>query len=267
MTLVRTHLLTFVLLAMLPGVAWPQNPQAFVQRVVDVERSANKADHSMWSYHEDLRKPKEHLVQWVASTPGGDVCRVVTKDEHTVSEADAADSIQKFLRDSKAQKKEVAEREHDGKQVDDFLALLPAAFLWTETGTDGENTLMHFEPDPKFHPPTREARVFAAMAGDMTVNTRQLRIRSMKGHLMREVSFGGGLLGKLKEGGTFSLDQEEVGKANWQLTATHVDIEGSALLFHSVSLRQDDVRSAFERESDSITLEQGVVVAMKRNFK
>ena len=267
MKLLRAHLFAFVFLAMFPAVARPQNAQAFVQKVVNSERAANQADHSMWSYHEDLRKPKEHLVQWVASTPAGDVCRVISKDEHAVSESDAVDSIQKFLRDSKAQKKEVAEREHDGKQVDDFLSLLPAAFLWTETGTDGENTLLHFEPDPKFHPPTREARVFAAMAGDMTVDTRQLRIRSMKGHLMREVTFGGGLLGKLKEGGTFSLELEEVGKANWQLTATHVDIEGSALLFHSVSLRQDDVRSAFEREPDSITLEQAVVVAMKRNPK
>ena len=86
------------------------------------------------------------------------------------------------------------------------------------------NTFLHFEPDPNFHPPSREARVFSGMAGDLVVDNQQHRICSMNGRLIQEVTFGGGLLGKLKKGSSFSLEQAQVGPSSWQLTAIHVHL-------------------------------------------
>ncbi len=252
------------LLLLLPAAALAQTPLQTVQKVVDTERAANAADHSEWLYFQDNRKPHEHIVQWVAATPHGSVCRVLERDGRTLSEAEQQAEIQRFLHDTRAQNKEIAENKHDLQQVDDLLKLLPQAFLWTRTAATETSTTLHFEPDPKFHPPTRDARVFAGMTGDLVADNASYRIRSMNGHLIHDVTFGGGLLGRLKQGSSFALEQQPVGDNLWQLTAIRVHLDGNALLFHSVSLQQDDERSRFTREPDAPTLEQAAAAVLRQ---
>jgi hypothetical protein len=76
------------------------------------------------------------------------------------------------------------------------------------------------------------------------------------------VTFGGGLLGRLKERSSFALEQQQVGPSVWELTAIHVHLEGNALLFKSVSLQQDDKRSRFRPEAANLTLEQAATSVM-----
>lgn len=156
------------------AVARSQTPQQLIQQVVDTERTANRNDHSHWIYLQEMRKPKEHILQWVAGTPQGDVRRVLEKDDQKPPEPQQRDQIQKFVHDTRAQNKEISESNHDNQQIDDFLKLLPAAFVWTQTRATPTNTSLHFEPNPDFHPPTREARVSAAWratSSSITSNT------------------------------------------------------------------------------------------------
>jgi hypothetical protein len=252
------------ILALSFSVARAQTPQQLIQQVVDTERTANRNDHSHWIYLQEMRKPKEHILQWVAGTPQGDVRRVLEKDDQKLPESQQRDQIQKFLHDTRAQNKEIAEANHDDQQVDDFLKLLPAAFVWTQTAATSTNTSLHFEPAPDFHPPTREARVFSSMAGDVVVDNQQHRIRSMSGHLIHDVTFGGGFLGRLKEGSSFSIEQAQVGQDLWELTAINVRLQGNALLFKSISLQQDDKRSRFEPEPLTVTLDQAAAAVMNQ---
>ena len=240
-----------------------QTPQQIIQQVVDNEHAADQNDHSDWLYLEESDKPKEHILQWVASTQHGNVERVLEKDTQKLSPSQQQELIQKFLHDQRAQNKQVSESDHDNKQIDDLLKLLPAAFIWTETGSTANTTSLHFEPAPGFHPPTREARVFSSMAGDMVVDNQQHRICRIKGHLIHDVNFGGGLLGRLKEHSSFSLEQQQVGPSLWELTAIHVRLEGNALLFKSVSLQQDDKRSRFQQEPGNVDLQQAATRVMR----
>ena len=102
------------------------------------------------------------------------------------------------------------------------------------------------------------------MAGDIVIDNAQHRIRSMSGRLIRDVTFGGGLLGRLKAGSSFSLEQAQVGPSIWQLTEIHVQLEGNALLFKSISLQQDDERSRFAPESPTMTLDQAATTIMSQ---
>ena len=239
-----------------------QSPQQIIQQAVDVERKADQEDHSNWIFLEESDKPKEHLVQWVAATREGSVERVLEKDDQQLSEARQRELIEKFLHDSRAQKKQVDEANHDNRQIDDLLKLLPEAFIWTQTGSTPATTSLHFDPAPNFHPPTREARVFSSMTGDLVVDNQQHRICKIKGHLIHDVTFGGGLLGRLKERSSFSLEQQQVGASLWELTQIHVHLEGNALLFKSVSLQQDDKRSRFQPEAGDVTLPQAATSVM-----
>ena len=240
-----------------------QTPQQIIQQAVNAERTADQNDHYNWIYLEESDKPKEHVLQWVAATQQGNVERVLERDARQLPETEQRELIQKYLHDTRAQKKQIEEGDHDNKQIDDLLKLLPEAFIWTQTGATATTTSLHFDPAPNFHPPTREARVFSSMTGDLVVDNQQHRICKVKGHLMHDVTFGGGLLGRLKERSSFALEQQQVGPSVWELTAIHVHLEGNALLFKSVSLQQDDRRSKFQPEAANVTLEQAATSVMK----
>jgi hypothetical protein len=100
------------------------------------------------------------------------------------------------------------------------------------------------------------------MTGDLVVDNQQHRICKIKGHLFHDVTFGGGLLGRLKEKSSFALEQQQVGPSIWELSQIHVHLEGNALLFKSVSLQQDDKRSRFQPEPGDVTLDQAANLVM-----
>jgi hypothetical protein len=259
----RHRILPAFVLLMLPlAPARGQTPQRIIQQVVDTERAANQSDHSQWIYLDHSVKPKEKLLRWVATTPQGNVDRILVKDGRELAESDQQAFIQKFVRDPHAQKKQLAENAHDYQQVDDLLRLLPDGFVWTVLKTTPEETTLHFSPNPNFHPPTREARVFAAATGELIADNRQHRIRNVHGTLVHDVTFGGGILGRLKQGGSFAIEQQQVAPSLWQLTLIHIHLDGSALLFKSISFQQDDDRSRFTEQPSSPTLEQAAIAVM-----
>jgi hypothetical protein len=256
------RIFAFSLLMLHLAAARAQSPQQFIQQVVDTERAANQSDHSHWIYLDHSVKPKEKLLCWVATTPDGDVDRILVKDGRELPEAEQQSLIQKFVHDPRAQKKQLGENAHDSKQVDDLLRLLPDGFVWTVVKTTPEETTLHFAPNPAFHPPTREARVFAAATGELIADNRQHRIRNVHGTLVHDVTFGGGILGRLKQGGSFAIEQQQVAPSLWQLTLIHIHLDGSALLFKSISFQQDDDRSRFTEQPSSPTLDQAAIAVM-----
>ena len=233
-----------------------QNAQQLVQQAVQTELAANRDDHSQWLYYEVDRKPRNSVTQWVAETPHGDLDRVLEEDSQKLSAADQQKKMEGFIQnlDEQAQRRKAGQ--HDDDQATELLKLLPNAFVWTGTGSQAGKTTLHFQPDPKFHPPDREARVFASMEGDMTLDDAQHRIVSLKGRLIRDVKFGGGLFATLKAGGSFDVERRETGKAIWQITETHVHIEGHALLFKSISEQEDDVKTRFKALPDNLSFQQ-----------
>jgi hypothetical protein len=125
--------------------------------------------------------------------------------------------------------------------------MLPDGFLWKITGKDGDLTTLAFQPNPTFNAPSREAKVFGAMKGSMVVNTNDKRIKSLKGTLINDVTFGWfGILGRLYKGGTFNIERRLVGDGVWAITETHVHIHGHALLFKTISENEDEEKSHFK---------------------
>ena len=258
------HLLALAVLALSLPVAHAQTPQQIIQQIVDTERAENKNDHSHWIYLDHSVKPKEQLLCWVATTPQGNVDRILVKDGRELVEPEQQTQIQKFVHDPHAQKKQMAENAHDYQQLDDILRLLPDGFIWTVLRTTPEETTLHFVPNPAFHPPTHEARVFAAATGELVADNHQHRIRSVHGTLIHDVTFGGGLLGRLKQGGSFAIEQQQVAPSLWQLTLIHIHLDGSALLFKSISFQEDDDRSRFTKQPDSVTLDQAATGVLQQ---
>lgn len=236
------------------------NPAAdakqIVQQVVDTDLAAGAADKTLWLYHEVDQKPKLRVNQWVAETVTTDVPRILEENGQKLSEAEQKRRLDAFLRDRGAQTHERKKQQEDLKQTAELLKLLPVAFVWSVKGSEGGETTLHFKPDPNFHPPTAQARILAAVEGDLVVNSARHRIIGLKGELVHDVKFGGGILGEIKSGGTFAIERREVIPGEWLITGTHVHFTGHMLLFKSVSEEEDDEKANFKQLPADITLDR-----------
>lgn len=242
-----------------------QEEKQFVQQAVKTELAADAADHSRWLYFEIDEKPHQDLEQWVAQTGKGDLNRVLKQNGQKLSEGEQRERIESFARDTTAQEKQRKSGQHDDRQATEMLNLLPQAFIWKKAGGHDGDTVLEFAPDPRFHPPDYQSRVFAAMKGEMKVDDEQHRIVSLKGKLIRNVKFGYGLFGDLEAGGTFDVERRELSKGVWQITETHVHISGHALLFKSISDQEDDRKSKFSRLPGDISLADAERLLMAQN--
>ncbi len=240
-----------------------QQPGEIVEQAVKTELAADAADHSLWLYYDTDRKSGIEVVQWAAQTREGELDRVLQQGGLRLPPSQQRSRMDRFIRDSGAQIKQRRNGLEDDKRARQMLTMLPNAFIWTKTKQDGTSTQLHFRPNPGFRPPTWEARVFAAMEGDMVVDNAEHRIASLKGKLVNNVKFGWGVLGELKQGGGFDVERRQLGGGIWQITETHVHIQGHAMVFHSISEEEDEVKSKFEELPSDISLEGAEQKLMK----
>ena len=72
------------------------------------------------------------------------------------------------------------------------------------------------------------------MEGEMWVHETQRRLVRLRGQLIADVKFAGGLLGHLEKGGHFNVEQTELLPTRWELTVMEVDMKGKALFFKTI---------------------------------
>ncbi len=237
--------------------AQQDNARPLVQSIVNNEIHKDENDHSLWMYRDANKSHGKSTVKLVVQTSGGSVSKTVEINGHAPTPQQQRAYEQKmhrYVTDPALRQKQKKSSEQDDKKATALTQMLPDAFLWKKIVVRGDNTTLAFQPNPKFNPPTREARVFAAMKGTMVVNTKDKRIKSLKGALIRNVNFGFGLLGKLEKGGTFNVERKNISGNVWEITETHVHIQGHALIFKSISEQQDEETSDYKPVPQSITL-------------
>lgn len=245
------------------GVALPlraqegHDPKEIVRSAVKAELSAGANDHSRWKY-KDAELDKS-TVSIVVQTDAGSVKRLISRNGEPLN-ADQASTeearVQRFIRDESELAKQKKDSEQDDKNAAELLNMLPDAFIWKVESEDAEKTALHFEPNPSFDPPDMQSRVLGTMVGELVVNKAQHRIETISGRLTQDVTIGWGLLGRLKSGGTFRVERRQVAPGLWQITETHVHIQGKALFFKSIGQQQDEAQSEFTRVPGATTLEQ-----------
>ncbi len=251
--LVPATLTAFVLLG---TAARAQDAKQIVQEAVNAELAANRTDHSHWRYLEREEGGNEYVV---VDTENGTIRRHVLEDGHAPSpqtlKADD-DTIQRFIHDPSLQAKQRHDGAHDDKSATELTIEMPTAFSWKLESETPENYTLSYHPNPDFSPPDMESRVMGGMSGTLVVSKNGHRIRTFSGRLMNDVTIGFGFLARLKAGSTFDVERRIVGDGYWQITDTHVHINGHALFFKTISTQEDEVKSKFHRIPDHTTLDE-----------
>lgn len=253
-----------VLFATLPLHA--QDPVQIVQTAVNTELAASRNDHSLWRYRDEQRDANK--ISIMVQTARGSVKRMIERNGAplTAAEVQAEDArIQSAIHDPERMAKQKRDGASDDKNAAELLNMLPTAFLWKIANENGDSITLTFTPNPDFNPPDMQSRVLSAMAGDLVVDKQQHRIKTISGKLVRDVTFGWGLLGRMKQGGTFRVERRELKVGLWQITETHVNIVGKALLFKNIGQQQDEVQTDFTQVPANTTLEQAAEMSKEKH--
>ena len=123
---------------------------------------------------------------------------------------------------------------------------MPEAFLFEYDGDSEDNVIaLKFKPNPKFDPPTYEARVFHALAGTVWIDLRQKRLRRLVGATTEDVDFGLGILGRIEKDGRFEIERQPVSATHWKTTLVDVKLKGRLIFFKTISKDERETRSDF----------------------
>jgi hypothetical protein len=242
------------------------NPQQLVREVVANELKAAKEDQSHWMYQSRDDASDKRETREVVESKDGVIYRVIGAWGKPLSNEQQKDEdrrIQSLLSSPYQQRKQQVARDQDARKAKEMLEMLPNAFLYTFDSQDEDTVHLSFKPNPSFDPPTRETKVFHSMEGIMLVDRRQKRLKQLSGKLASDVEFGGGFLGRLKKGGTFEVQQSDVGGGHWQPILTDVHINGRALFFKTIKEQQHEVCSNYRRVPDNLSLAQAAEMLTK----
>jgi hypothetical protein len=235
-----------------------QDGKQIIQQAVNAELAATRDDQSHWRYVKQEAGGNKAIV---VETENGALLRHVEENGKPVSgEVKKIDDehIQKFIHDPAMREKQKRDGQHDEKDATELLNLLPTAFVWKVESETPETITLSFKPDANFHAPDMEARVMGEMEGTLIVDKKLHRIKTMKGALSEDINIGFGILGRLRKGGTFNVERRPVAPGLWEITETHVHIDGKALFFKTIGQQQDEVKSDFTLVPPGTTLEQAV---------
>jgi hypothetical protein len=236
-----------------------QTADQFVRDVLMHEVDAQAQDHSLWCFHELKAEDGNQKLLHVCQTRDGQIERLIALDGHPLTAKEAADEdlrIRHLLHDPGEIKARRKKDHEDGEQARKLLKLFPEAFRYQYDGSEGNFVRVKFAPNPQFHPSGHSEQVFHHMEGALLLDPVQRRLAAIDGRLTSEVKFAGGLLGHLDKGGTFSVQQQEVGSNCWEVTMMNIQMSGKALFFKAIEVRMREQYNDFRPTPAGMDLSQ-----------
>ncbi|HKM91784.1 MAG TPA: hypothetical protein VJX29_14335 [Candidatus Acidoferrales bacterium] len=171
--------------------------------------------------------------------------------------------LQSLIADpEKLQKMREEQRKHE-RRVRELVQALPAAFQYEydseEQRERGHQLIeLKFHPNPAYNPPSRELQILRGMDGTMVVDATVYRLVRVQARLIRRVNFAWGILGHLDQGGSFLLEQQDVGVGRWQFTLLALHFTGKILFFKTINIDSTVRTSDLRRLKGDLTLVQGL---------
>ncbi len=249
----RVILMLFAGLFLLAAACYGQTPDALT---IVKNASANelKAGGEGHPFRYELHKVDDDKVttKIIVETKDGDIARLIARNNKPLdTEANQAelDRLNNLRDHPEIQAHRHKKEQEDSVRENEMVRLLPDAFIYQYQGMvqgpNGPAYRLTFQPNPNFNPPDREAEVYHGMAGELWVDQAQERMVKLDAHLIADVNFGWGILGKLYKGGSILVEQADVGERHWEATHMKLDLTGKALMLKSLSFKTIEDASDF----------------------
>ena len=231
-----------------------QSPHDLVKDVVYNELQERR-QVSLWQYREEKRVGSQTTIQQEVETRSGIVYRVLARQGRPLdpgAQKKETERLNNLLRNSAEQARMKQEAQAEEQRLQRLMAAMPEAFSYTYDGMVEGNLRLSFRPNPAYNPSTYEARVYHALAGEIWIQPQRKRLVKIDAHIMTEIDFGFGLLGRIEKGGSFQIEREQVAENRWKTSLLDVHISGRIVLFKDISKDQREVRSDFHPVSSDL---------------
>jgi len=211
----------------------PAQGQALVETALANElRAAQDASHLM-RYRLRKTSPRLTTTKEICESRDGDVARLISTNDGPLSAADEQKEVarlQELLGDPGRQRRRKQAEDTDAGRAMKVLRALPTAFDYQYAGTaesaDGKVEKFTFRPRPNFSPPDLETQVLTSMAGEIWIDPAHQRVLRLEGHVLQDVDFGWGILGRLNHGGWIVIEQADVSEGQWRIVHFQMAMSG-----------------------------------------
>jgi hypothetical protein len=238
-----------------------------VRVVVANELRTPSANDSRWMYHIEREEQGKKIEKEVIQAAQGSIDRLTSVDGHPLSnkmEVQETNRIQNLINNAAEQRRTEEARKKDAEQCTTFFKMIPEAFNFIYAGTERNLIELSYQPNPGFQPSSREARVLHELEGEIWVDATQRRLVRIRGLLIADVKFAGGLLGYLQKGGHFEVEQQEISPRRWELTSLNVEMQGKALLLKTISVQQKERRTNYRTVPRTLSLAEAAEMLTKQ---
>jgi hypothetical protein len=164
--------------------------------------------------------------------------------------------------DSKPERIDRRNRRPQGRSsVEDTASVLRFTLDRRERIDGRDVILVAFEPKEDARPETREGRLAKVLRGTVWIDEAAREVIRAEATAIDDVSYGLGVIARLREGASMSLTRERVHDQVWLPTSVRFSGEGRALLFRKLTIDHviewfdyklaDDPETRIQRQSEA----------------
>jgi hypothetical protein len=244
---------------------------AMVRVCVNNELAAAQNPTVKHMFRSRRQTPRGSQTKLYIETRQAMVGMLIANDDRPLSgqqvENEAA-RLQQFATNPEDLRRKQKQEHEDAEHTLRILRALPDAFLYQFDGTEpkldnvgqpaGEIVRLNFRPNPRYVPPSHVEQVLTGMQGYLLIDKTAHRLTRIDATLIKEVTFGWGILGHLDKGGHLLVEQTDVGDGSWDVTHMQLSLTGKIMMFKKVSFTSDETLSDFHRVPSDTTFAQGI---------
>ena len=217
------------------------SPDELIRQVVRTETDAMRNQQPRWMYFLSDDKENVSITRMVLETRQGTVSKTVCRNRQALSSPEKQaerQHLEQLAANPGEQQKHFRREAKDEARIEELIRMLAGGFRFETIGPAGNLIRLRFYPNPAFHPANIDQRIFHAMTGTVLVDPRRKRLVRIVGYFLRDVDFGAGLLGKVKQGGTVDIVRQDVGNGDWNAVELHVGVK-ARVLFKSLDVHRN----------------------------
>ncbi|WP_146072001.1 hypothetical protein [Bryocella elongata] len=146
----------------------------------------------------------------------------------------------------------------------ELVKLMPRAMLFTYAagqpqwkGFAGQQVSIDFRPNPAFHPPSMAADMLTGLEGRLWIDARSGRMVRVEARVLKPVSFGWGIVGKIYPGGTLALEQANPAGERWVYSNLDMHLN-MRVVVKSLAMNDRMVASDFEALPGPVSMQDAV---------
>lgn len=239
---------TGIALAQKPAQSASEEQLALIARASEHER-AELENPKPYRYQERLDWNWGSETRSVIETAEGRADRIVLFNGEPLSpeqQAKQQHRLEKLLSDHDALKNELKDQKSETQRRIRIVRAFPKAFIFDYAGVEEGLLRFNFRPNPDFSPKDRETQMYRGMEGAVWIEPKQERIVRIEGMLVKDVSFGWGIVGHLNKGGIYEIAQTQLAPGKWRITMLDVNLKGKMFLFNSFRFQRKETNSRFQ---------------------